>query len=134
MATATIQKTRDYRDLDLDFTRHPNTSDVAMKVDAEAVKRSIRYLVFTQPGERYFKVNIGCRVYRLLFEPIGDITGFELRRAIEEVISNYEPRARLQEVKVTPQPDENAYNVSITFTVVNLNIPETVTIYLERTR
>ena len=132
--TATVNTNRDYIDLDLDFLAHPSTQDIVVKRQAEAVKRSIRNLVFTQHYERPFHPEIGCKVYRLLFEPLDAYTGIEIQKSIEEVISNFEPRARILKIAVIPDSQENGYTINIHFMIINLNTPVELTFFLERTR
>lgn len=134
MSTAIVTQNRTFSDLDLDFLRHPTTNDVVIKKQAEAVKRSIRNLVFTQHYERPFHPEIGCKVYRMLFEPIDGYTGLEIQKSIEEVITNFEPRARLISVKVQPDTQENGYNININFFIININVPIVLTFFLQRTR
>lgn len=131
---AIVLTNRKYSDIDLDFFAHPVTKDVVKKTDAEAVKRAIRYLVYTQHFERPFQPGIGCKVYRLLFEPMNYITTIEIQKSIEEVLFNYEPRIAEYKINVIPNYDENRYDIEINFTIKNVNLPIVVTFYLERTR
>lgn len=123
-----------YSDLDLNFIIHPVRKDVAKKVNAEAVKQSIKNLVFTKYYERHFQPELGCGVHALLFDNIHPITTISIERSIRQVINNYEPRAELINVIVVPKPDNNAYEITIIFTVVFLQQPITLTVILERTR
>ena len=125
---------RTYVDLDLDFTRHPVTNDVVKIEDVDAVKRSVRNLVNTQFYERPFHPELGCGVRDLLFENYTPMTGIFMRRKIEEVLSNYEPRARLTSIEVNEQPDRNGIDVVVNFYVLNLPNPVSVTTTLQRIR
>ena len=125
---------RTYKDLDLNFTRHPVTNDVVKIEDVEAVKRSVRNLVNTQFYERPFHPELGCGVRDLLFENYTPMTGIFIRRKIEEVLSNYEPRANVSSIGVNEQEDRNAISVEINFYVLNLPNPVTVTTTLKRIR
>ena len=126
--------TRTYVDLDLDFARHPVTNDIVKIDDVEAVKRSVRNLVNTQFYERPFHPELGCGVRQLLFEPFTPVTSIFLRRKVEEVITNYEPRARLDQVIVTESPDRNAIEVRVVFYCMNIANPVTVLTTLQRIR
>ena len=125
---------RTYKDLDLDFTRHPITNDVVKIEDVNAVKRSVRNLVNTQFYERPFHPELGCGVRDLLFENFTPMTGIFIRRKIEEVLVNYEPRANISSIAVNEQQDRNGINVEVNFYVLNLPNPVSVTTTLQRIR
>ena len=111
------RSSRVYKDLNLNFTRNPVTGDVATVTDVNAVKRSIRNLLLTNHYERPFHPEIGSDIPALLFENFGPITGNQLSRNIEEMILNFEPRARVETVECFPVPDSNRYDVRIYFYV-----------------
>jgi phage baseplate assembly protein W len=121
-----------FLDLDLDFTRHPVTGDVSMKKDAEAVKRSVRNLVLMSKYDKPFKPQIDSRVSRLLFENATPITAMAIRSNIMDVLNRYEPRARINDVVVVFDEDNNAFNVSVSFLILNSREVSTVTIAIER--
>ena len=125
---------RAYVDLDLDFARHPVTNDIVKIEDVNAVKRSVRNLVNTQFYERPFHPELGCGARDLLFENFTPMTGIFMRRKIEEVLTNYEPRARISGIFVNEQPDRNSIDIQINFYVLNLANPVTVTTTLQRIR
>jgi phage baseplate assembly protein W len=129
---ATINKI--YSDIDFAFTKKPVTADVALSYDAQAVSRSIRNLLNTQNYDRLFNPDLGSQITGLLFENISPIVASTMETIITNLINTYEPRARIQSVKVSPQPDLNSYNVTITFYVENATLPTTTTILLERNR
>ena len=63
------------------------------------------------------------------------ITANVLARKIEDVIENFEPRAKLIGVRVYPDMDRNAYEVTIEFYVVNTPTELVdLTVFLERLR
>ena len=114
------RSTRIYKDLNLNFSANPVTSDVATITDVNAVKRSIRNLLLTNHYDRPFHPEIGSNIPALLFENHGPVTANQLQRAIEEVIQNFEPRARLSSVECWPLPDTNRYDIHVYFYVENL--------------
>jgi phage baseplate assembly protein W len=126
--------TKVYSDIDFTFTKKPVTADVALSYDQQAVSRSIRNLLLTNFYERPFNPRLGSNIGALLFEPISSATSAYLEKEIENTIKNYEPRARLKSIVVTPDEYNNAYNVSLTFYLENAATPTTVTIFLERNR
>ena len=114
------RSSRVYKDLNLNFSINPVTGDVTNVTDVIAVKRSVRNLLLTNHYDRPFHPEIGSNVPALLFENVGPITGNQLQRAIEEMIGNFEPRARVENVECTPIVDQNKYSVSIYFYVENM--------------
>ena len=114
------RSSRVYKDLNQNFGINPVTSDVTTVTDVNAVKRSVRNLLLTNHYDRPFHPEIGSNVQALLFENFGPITGNQLSRQIEEIISNYEPRARVETVECYPVPNTNTYDVRIYFYVENL--------------
>ena len=128
------QSVRTFKDLNLDFARNTVTNDVVKIEDVEAIKRSVRNLVNTNFYERPFHPELGCGARQLLFEPFTPITGIFLKRKIEEVITNYEPRARLDQVIVTESMDRNAVEIRVVFYCMNIANPVTVLTTLQRIR
>jgi phage baseplate assembly protein W len=123
-----------YRDLNLSFVANPVRKDISTLSDADAVKQSVINLVLTKHYERPFHPEIGCNVTALLFENITSVTALSIKRSIEDVIQNFEPRVQLQSVVVNVDPDANGYNVTITFFVLNVRDLVTVDFFLERLR
>ena len=123
-----------YKDLDLDFTRNVVTNDVVKIEDVNAVKRSVKNLIQTNHYERPFHPELGCGIRELLFENFTPLTGIFIRRKVEEVITNYEPRARLSQVTVNEQPDRNGIQLTVYFYVMNIPEPVSVTTLLQRIR
>ena len=110
---------RQYTDLDLFFGKKSSNSDVQEITDVKAVKRSIRNLVLLNHYEKPFHPEIASGVRDMLFENMTPVTATILARKIEDVIQNFEPRARLVSVTALPNLDRNEYEVSIEFYVVN---------------
>ena len=108
-----------YSDIDLFFGPKPGSKDISKVTDISAVKRSVRNLILTNPYEKPFHPEIGSGVRDILFELMTPITAYVLTMKIEEVIINFEPRARLVGVRALPNLDNNAYEVTIEFYVVN---------------
>ena len=129
---ATINKL--YSDIDFTFTRKPVTADVALSYDSQAVARSIRNLLNTQNYDRLFNPDLGSKLTSLLFENISPIVASSMENMIANLIATYEPRAKIQSINVSPKPDLNAYNVSVSFYTENATLPITTTILLERNR
>ena len=109
---------KQYRDLDLFFSKKSN-KDVNKVTDIEAVKRAVRNLVLLNSYEKPFHPEIAGDVRALLFENMTPLTSAVIARKVQDVIENFEPRARLTGVNVTPDFDRNLYEVSVYFYVVN---------------
>ena len=126
---------RQYSDLDLFFGKKSSDSDISKVTDVQAVKRSIRNLVLLNHYEKPFHPEIASGVRDMLFELMTPVTANILARKIEDVIANFEPRARVVSVRTIPDFDNNSYEVSIEFYVVNTPTEVVdLTIMLERLR
>jgi len=110
---------RQYTDLDLFFNKKSSDSDISKVTDIQAVKRSIRNLVLLNPYEKPFHPEIAGGVREMLFEFMTPITAQIIAKQVENVINNFEPRARLVGVRVQPDLDRNLYELTIEFYVVN---------------
>ena len=108
-----------YKDLDLFFAFKSSTKDINKVTNILAVKRSVRNLILTNNYEKPFHPEIGSGIRGLHFEPLTPITAAVLSRKVEDVIENFEPRARLIGVRAYPNLDKNAYEITIEFYVVN---------------
>ena len=129
------RNTRRYIDLDLFFQRKIPSGDVNKITDVQAVKRSVRNLVLLNPYEKPFHPEIGSGVRGMLFELMTPFVAAQLTKMIENVINNFEPRARLVSVRSIPDYDRNAYEVSVEFYVVNTPTELVdLTVMLERIR
>ena len=109
---------KQYRDLDLFFSKKSN-KDVNKVTDIEAVKRSVRNLILLNSYEKPFHPEIAGDVRGLLFENMTPLTSAVIARKIQDVIENFEPRARLTGVQAIPDFDRNLYEVTVYFYVVN---------------
>jgi len=108
-----------YSDIDLFFGPKVGSKDISKLADFTAVKRSVRNLILTNFYEKPFHPEIGSGVRDILFEPMTPISAYILTMKIEVAIENYEPRVRLVGVRALPDIDNNSYNVTLEFYVVN---------------
>jgi len=136
MAQSSIPSTRQrvYKDFSLGLTKNPVTNDIVFVTGPDAVKRAIKTLLLTEPGEVPFLPNFGCRLTALMFEPIDAITTAQITNEIQTTIEAYEPRAKIESLVVTPKVDESAYQVDLTISLINLLEPITLTVFLSRLR
>ena len=129
------RNTRQYVDLDLFFQKKIPSKDVNTITDIQAVKRSVRNLVLLNPYEKPFHPEISSGIRGMLFELMTPFVAAQLTKKIEDVINNFEQRARLVSVRSIPDYDRNAYEVSVEFYVVNAPTELVdLTVMLERLR
>ena len=126
---------RQYSDLDLFFGKKTSDNDISKVTDVEAVKRSIRNLVQLNVYDKPFHPEVSGGVREMLFENMTPLISTIIARQIEDVIENFEPRARLVSVRALPDFDRNAYEVQVAFYVVNTPTELVdLTVMLERLR
>lgn len=123
-----------YSDFLTNLDPHPQKGDVVRLTNEAAVKKSIRNLISTAKGERFFNYNIGCGLRTKLFEPMDNTVSKAIEQDILETIRNHEPRAVAAKVRVQPFYENNAYLVTVVFYVINRSDPVTLDITLERIR
>ena len=112
-----------YKDISMSFDTNPLNNDLIGLKDSSAIARSIRNIVFTQPGEKFFNPEFGSRVSESLFEVVDEVSTIAIRDEIRSSIINYEPRVNLLDVLINPNPDENEMNVTIKYEIVGIDIP-----------
>jgi phage baseplate assembly protein W len=123
-----------YSDFYNNFDIHPNKKDLVSSTNEDSVKNSIRNLLLTDKGEKLFNPLYGSNIRALLFENVSPQSESLLREYITNSIENYEPRAQLIEVYVSALPDENAYNATVIFSVINNSQPVVLELILDRVR
>ena len=126
---------RSYKDISLSFDPHPITKDLPVLKNENAIRRSVRNLVQTIPGERFFNPLLGSSVYESMF----DLADFGTAAVIEEEINitlqNFEPRVNNVRVKVEPLPDDNSFDVTVLFDIIGQEFPtQEYSFILEATR
>jgi len=112
-----------FRDISMTFQSNPLNSDLIALKNETAISRSIRNIVFTLPGEKFFNENFGSRVSRSLFENVDEISASIIRDEIRNSINNYEPRVRLIEVKTIPDYDNGSFDVVINYRIIGADVP-----------
>ena len=130
----TYQNKNIYKDFDIGFSRNPLTDDISKKSDVNAITQSLKNLIMTSYYERPFRPDVGCRVRSLLFELVDPITIIEIRKSIEEVIENYEPRVILDHIYVRDYSELNAYSIEIQYRIQNVFEPQELKVTLKRLR
>ena len=114
---------RGFKDISMTFQANPLNNDLIAIKDENAIARSVRNIVFTLPGEKFFNPNFGSRISKVLFENIDDITSSVIVSEITQSIRNYEPRVELINVEAFPNFDNNQFDVNITYEIVGAEVP-----------
>jgi phage baseplate assembly protein W len=126
---------RGFKDLSMSFQVNPINYDLIALKNESAIARSIRNLVLTYPGERFFNENLGSKVSRSLFENIDEISSSVIKDEIENTINNYEPRVDLIDVIVDPDYDNNNFNVTVNYYIIGIDVlPQQLSFALQPTR
>lgn len=115
---------RGFKDVSMSFKVNPLNNDLVALKNATAISRSVRNIVFTTPGEKFFQPTFGSRVSQMLFENMDEITSLSIRDEIENSIRRFEPRVDLKSVQVNPDFDGNQYDVVITYQIIGADISE----------
>ena len=112
-----------FKDISMSFETNPLNDDLIGLKNSSAIARSIRNIVFTRPGEKFFQPEFGSRVSESLFEIVDQVSSLSIRDEIRNSIINYEPRVKLLSVDVVPNPEDNEMNVTIKYEIVGIDIP-----------
>jgi phage baseplate assembly protein W len=107
----------------MSFQVSPLNSDLIALKNETAISRSIRNIVFTIPGEKFFNENFGSNISRTLFENIDDISASMIVDEIKQSIQNYEPRVQLIDVQAYPNYDNNSFDVKIVYNIIGADVP-----------
>ena len=112
---------RGFKDISMSFEVNPINADIIGVKNDTAIARSIRNLVLTTPGERFFNEDLGSGVSEVLFDVLDDISASVIRDEIETTIIRFEPRVKLTDVNVKPDYDSNEFNVTIKYDIVGID-------------
>lgn len=123
-----------YSDFYNNFNMHPHNRTLAKYTNDNAVKRAVRNLIMTQPGERRFQPEYGCNLRRFLFENVSEYVAGLIKDVIMETIAQYEPRVRVLDVIIIPNDAINSYEVTVVFEVINNVNPMSISLTLYRVR
>ena len=126
--------TKNFQDIDLDFTAHRVTGDVVKVKDSVSVKRGIKNILLTEEGERLMQPELGSGVRNMLFEPMTDINAQRLEDEVRSAIEAWERRAEVLEIVVIPEEEHNRYRVAVTFRIINELEEQELELFLHRER
>jgi phage baseplate assembly protein W len=125
---------RKYQDIDMDMLVHPLTDDLIVRSNIDAINGSIMNIIKTKKGERVFQPDFGSTIYNSLFEPMNSQTRIVLEAQIENALNQHEPRININEIKVVAKPDENGYEVYISYVPNNEKTLAELEFFLKRLR
>ena len=114
---------RKFKDISMSFEKNPLNDDLISLSNTSAIARSIRNIVFTSPGEKFFNPDFGSRISESLFENVDEVSALAIEDEIKSSIINFEPRVRLLNTTVVANPDDNEMNVTIEYEIVGIDIP-----------
>ena len=124
-----------FKDLSMSFQSNPLNSDLIGLKNENAIARSIRNIVFTIPGEKFFDETFGSNINRSLFDNIDEISAIVIKDQITESIQRFEPRVRLDKVRILPDFDNNSFDAIITYEIIGADIPpQELQFVLQQTR
>ena len=112
-----------FKDISMTFQSNPLNDDLIALKNENAIARSIRNIVFTLPGEKFFNASFGSRITESLFDNIDDITGTIIVDEIRESIETYEDRVQLVDVIADPNFENNSFDLTITYEIIGRNVP-----------
>ena len=122
---------RTYKDVAFDMFKHPMSRDVGKSIGSPAIKQAIKALLLTHLYERPYQPHIGSKIYHYLFDEMNQVTSDLLQGEVKATLMRCEPRAQIQEVKVTPQYEQNRYVIRIIFSIQSQPDSESVEVVLE---
>lgn len=123
-----------YKDIDFNFQPHPITGDLIRVYDEEAIRQSVKNLILTNFYERPYQQALGSDVRSYMFEPVTVVVEDSLKRDIRDVINSHEPRAKILDIAVNFNEDQNSYDVAIQFEILGLDNPVQINFALSRVR
>ena len=126
---------RGFKDVSMTFQRNPLNGDILGLKNENAISRSIRNIVFTIPGEKFFNESFGSDINQSLFMNIDEISAVIIKDQISSSISKYEPRVNLVEVVINPNFDNNSFDATIIYEIIGADIPpQELQFVLQQTR
>ena len=129
-----IARQETYKDLDFSFKQNPNTNDVGIKKNNDAVIQSCLNILRTNHGERPFQYDFGANLRAYLFENMNNVTAANMATSINVALSNYEPRIEILNTNIQAKAAENAVNITITGRVKSSNEILDISTQIERLR
>ena len=124
-----------FKDININFKKHPVTGDLVVSKDASAIKQAIVNLLLTNRGERVFQPDYGSDIRSQLFEPLDYATAGSIKNSILYTIAKFEPRILVESLDCRPVYDDNGFNCEMTYSIKGADVPPAnVEFFLARTR
>jgi phage baseplate assembly protein W len=115
---------RSFKDISLSFVTNPATNDTTVLTNERAISRSIRNLLSTSRGEKFFRPDVGSNISDILFENSLEETSLDvIKSEIENTLSNYEPRIEVVSVNISATPDNNSVEIDLIYRIVGISLP-----------
>ena len=114
---------RTFKDINLSFKRHPVTNDVLTVSDEDAIKRSVKNIIFTILGEKPFEPEFGSVINNSLFELNTSLNEMKVSDEIKQSLLNFEPRIDNVRITVSIYPDSNELNCTVQYDIVGIPAP-----------
>ena len=112
-----------FKDISMSFQSNPLNNDLIGLKNENAIARSVKNIVFTVPGEKFFNENFGSEITASLFENISELSGAQIEDEIRQSIENYEPRVELINVTAIPDYDNNQFDAVVVYKIIGMDIP-----------
>ena len=126
---------KSFKDINLSFKRHPVTNDVVAIRNEDAIKRSVKNIVFTILGEKPFDPTFGSVVNDALFELSTSLNEIRISDEITSSLNRYEPRIDNVVATATVYPDSNEMNCTVQYDIIGLSAPtQSVEVILQPAR
>lgn len=126
---------KSFKDVSMSFKINPLNNDILTIKNETSIARSVRNLILTDKGERFFNPNLGCGVSKLLFDNLDLMTASRIKSEIEYTIETYEPRVSLINVQVQPNYGENKFDVVLRYNIIGIDAsPQQLSFALQSTR
>ena len=112
-----------FKDISMSFQSNPLNNDLIGLKNENAIARSVKNIVFTVPGEKFFNENFGSEITASLFENISELSGAQIEDEIRQSIENYEPRVELINVTAIPDYYNNQFDSVVVYKIIGMDIP-----------
>ena len=124
-----------FKDISMSFQVNPLSNDLIALKNENAIARSVRNIIFTVPGEKMFNPDFGTNITDSLFELLDETSAAAIKDQIMYSLETYEQRIRLIDVIVSPDFDNNGYDVEISYSIIGADIdPQQISFILQATR
>ena len=126
---------KSFKDVSMSFKINPFNNDILTVKNETAIARSVRNLILTTKGERFFNPDLGCGVNDLLFDNLDLLTASRIESEIRYCVDTYEPRVDLTEVNVRPDYDNNTFDIVIRYNIIGIDAtPQQLSFVLQSSR